>query len=144
LWPSHAWEDHLTAAESSFNAWWAKYRGADDAEYQPEKYWLYFEMAQAHNALLLGQRERAWRVIDYRLRQQDLPGLYGWREGGEGVGTENAVHGVTLINQLRGCQKLESITPHGWSQSEMWLLQRAALVEEWQDGLLLFAGIPET
>ncbi len=24
----------------------------------------------------------------------------------------------------------------------MWLLQRAVLVEEWQDGLLLFAGVP--
>lgn len=144
LWPCRAWEDELETVEAPFNAWWTKYRGTDDAEYQPEKYWLYFEMAQAHNALLLGQHERAWRVIDYRLRQQDLHGLYGWREGGEGVGTENAIHGVTLINQLRGCQKFESITPHGWSQSEMWLLQRATLIEEWQDGLLLFAGIPET
>jgi len=141
LWPSRVWENELERIEAGFNAWWEKHRGIGD-DYQPEPYWLYFEFAQAHNALLLGQRERAWRVIQYRLQHQDLPGLYGWREGGDGVGTENAVHGVTLINQLRGCHKFESITPHGWSQAEMWLLQRAVLVEEWRGGLLLFAGVP--
>jgi hypothetical protein len=141
LWPTRAWADNLEQVEAGFNTWWEKHRGTGDS-YRPEPYWLYFELAQAHNALLFGQRERAWQVIQYRLAHQDLPGLYGWREGGEGVGAENAVHGVTLINQVRGCQRFESITPHGWSQAEMWLLQRAVLVEEWQDGLLLFAGVP--
>jgi hypothetical protein len=141
LWPTRAWDNALPLVTARFNDWWQEFRGADGA-YQPEPYWLYFEMAQAHNALLMGQRERAWQVIQYRLDHQDLPGLFGWREGGNGVGTENAVYGVTLINQLHGCHKFESITPHGWSQSEMWLLQRATLVEEWQTGLLLFSGIP--
>ncbi len=141
LWPSRVWEDSPERIAGKFSAWWEKHRGSDD-EYRPEPYWLYFELAQAHNALLLGQRERACRVLQYRLQNQDLPGLYGWREGADGVGTENAVHGVTLINQLRGCQVFDSIMPHGWSQAEMWLLQRAVLVEEWQGGLLLFAGVP--
>ena len=144
LWPTHAWEHRLDFVEEPFNRWWAKNRGSNDSDYQPEDYWLYFEFAQAHNALLLGQRERAWRVIQYRLQHQDLPGLYGWREGKDGVGMENAVNGVTLIRQLRGCQIFDSVTPHGWSGSEMWLLQRATLVEEWQDKLVLFSGIPET
>ncbi len=142
LWPTRGWEAAADHVKPRFDAWWAKHRSAGDT-YQPEPYWLYFEFAQAHNALLLGERERAWSVLDYRLRHQDLPGLYGWREGGNGVGTENAVDGVTLINQLRGCQRLDSITPHGWSQAELWLLQRAMLIEEWQDGLLLFAGVPQ-
>jgi hypothetical protein len=141
LWPTRAWANDLDRVKSGFDSWWDRHRG-DGETYRPEPYWLYFELAQAHNALLFGWRERAWQVIQYRLAHQDLPGLYGWREGGAGVGTENAVHGVTLVNQLRGCQRFESITPHGWSQAEMWLLQRAILVEEWQDGLLLFAGVP--
>ena len=141
LWPTRAWETSPEQIKAGFDAWWLKHRGDAD-DYRAEPYWLYFEFAQAHNALLLGQHERAWRVVQYRLQHQDLPGLYGWREGGQGVGTENATHGVTLINQLRGCHKFESITPHGWSQAEMWLLQRAILVEEWQGGLLLFAGVP--
>lgn len=141
LWPTRVWENGPQQVEAGFNAWWAKYRGSLEY-YQPEPYWLYFELAQAHNALLLGQRERAWHVVQYRLQHQDLPGLYGWREGGNGVGTDNAVLGVTLINQLRGCHRFDSITPHGWSQAEMWLLQRAMLVEEWQGGLLLFSGVP--
>lgn len=142
LWPTRAWEDRTERIAAGFDRWWQEFRG--DAEtYRPEPYWLYFEFAQAHNALLLGQPERAWQVLRYRLEHQDLPGLYGYREGGAGVGTRNAVHGVTLIGQLRGCHKLfHSITPHGWSASELWLLQRAMLVEEWRDGLLLFAGVP--
>lgn len=142
LWPTRAWENAPQQIEAGFNTWWAKHRRSDEGGYQPEPYWLYFEFAQAHNALLLGQRERAWQVLQHRLRHQDLPGLYGWREGGQGVGTDNATRGVTLIPQLRGCHKFESITPHGWSQAEMWLLQRSVLVEEWQGGLLLFAGVP--
>jgi len=141
LWPTGAWDTAWDNARQGFDAWWVEHRGSGDV-YRPEPYWLYFEFAQAHNALLFGERERAWQVVDYRLRHQDLPGLYGWREGGDGVGTENAIHGVTLINQLRGCQRLASITPHGWSQAEMWLLQRAMLVDEWGDGLLLLAGVP--
>ncbi len=141
LWPTLAWAENPDRARRGFDAWWRENRGCEDG-YRPELYWLYFEFAQAHNALLFGERERAWQVVEYRLRHQDLPGLYGWREGGDGVGTENAIHGVTLIDQLRGCQRVDSITPHGWSQAELWLLQRALLVEEWGDGLLLFAGVP--
>jgi hypothetical protein len=143
LWPTHAWENKPGFVEEPFNAWWAKNRGSAESDYLPELYWLYFEFAQAHNALLLGQRERAWRVVEYRLKNQDLPGLYGWREGKDGVGMENVINGVTLFRQLRGCQKYESVTPHGWSQAELWLLQRAMLVEEYQNKLLLFAGVPD-
>ena len=141
LWPTQAWRDDLDFIRQPFERWWAENRG-DGSDFKAEPYWLYFEESQAHNALLLGSRERAWQAVDYRLRHQDLPGLYGWREGGDGVGTENATRGVTLIPFLRGCHKYESITPHGWSQAEMWLLQRALLVEEWGNGLLLFAGVP--
>jgi hypothetical protein len=122
-------------------AWWNSKR-LKDGVFQPEPYWLYFELAQAHNALLLGELEPVWQVLDYRLANQDVPGLFGWREGGEGIGTNNATEGVTLIPLLRGCHRFDNITPHGWSHAEMWLLQRAVLVEDWRDGLLLFAGVP--
>jgi hypothetical protein len=145
FWPSRAWyhaEDRSIAIDA-FQNWWRNKR-FKDAEFIPEPYWLYFEAAQAHNALLIGDPQPAWQVVDYRMSHQDLPGLYGLREGGDGVGTDNAVNGVTLIKQLRGCQKFDSITPHGWSQAEFWLLQRAILVEEWEDGLMIFAGIPSS
>ncbi len=140
LWPTQTWERQ--DIETQFNAFWCTEREAD-GQYQPEPYWLYFEFAQAHNALLLGQRKRAWQVLDYRLAHQDVPGLYGFREGRDGVGTENAVHGVSLISQLRGCQKFDNITPHGWSQAELWLLQRAMMVTEEKTCLRLFSGVPE-
>jgi hypothetical protein len=145
LWyPTRAWESSplIDMAQAGFETWWQTNRARADG-FTPEPYWLYFESAQAHNALLFGRRDIVWQVLDYRMSHQDVPGLYGWREGGDGVGTDNAVYGVTLINQLRGCQTFDSITPHGWSQSELWLLQRAVLVEEAQEGLLLFAGLPD-
>jgi hypothetical protein len=141
-WPTRAWEDEPERVRAGFDRWWAANRG-EGAHFRPEPYWLYFEAGQAHNALRLGERERAWQVIEYRLAHQDLPGLYGWREGGNGVGMENALQGASLIRDLRGCQQFDSITPHGWSQAEIWLLQRALLVEEWQGQLLLFAGVPK-
>ncbi len=143
LWPSRAWEDTPEQIEEGFNSWWHKNRGSED-DYHPEPYWLYFEFAQAHNALLLGQRERAWRSLDYRLHHQDVPGLYGWREGGPGAEQNTVRMGGMLLEHLRGCHKIDGVVPHGWSQSEMWLLQRAMLLEEWQGKLLLFAGIPAT
>lgn len=139
IWPTHAWD--ADAVHAAFMRWWHDKRW-HNKQYQPEPYWLYFELAQAHNALLLGELKPVWEALDFRLNNQDLPGLYGWREGGNGVGTDNAIHGVTLIPMLRGCHRFDSITPHGWSQAEMWLLQRAVLVEEWQSGLLLFGGVP--
>jgi hypothetical protein len=141
LWPTGVWLEDMDNIREIFELWWKENRG-DDQKFIPEPYWLYFEAAQAHNALLLGFREWAWKALDYRLRNQDLPGLYGWREGGNGIGTENATRGGTLIPFLRGCHKFESITPHGWSQAELWLLQRAILIEEWAGGLLLFSGVP--
>ncbi len=144
LWPTGAWANSpmLADVKAAFERWWRANRVSDGA-FTPEPYWLYFESAQAHNALLFGSRDIPWQVIDYRLSHQDVPGLYGLREGGDGVGTDNAVLGVTLINQLRGCQIYDDITPHGWSQSEFWLLQRALLIDEAGGGLLLFAGVPD-
>ncbi len=146
LWPCRVWTSPKARviASRALDEWWERHRKSEDGSYLPEPYWLYFELAQAHNALLLGQRERAWQVLDYRLSHQDLPGLYGWREGGGGVGTENATDGVTLIPHLRGCHRVDSIAPHGWSQAELWLLQRAVLLEDTEDELLLFAGVPES
>lgn len=144
IWPTRAWETSpmFTSVQAGFDTWWKTNRAREES-FIPEPYWLYFEAAQAHNALRFGRRDNVWQVLDYRLSHQDVPGLYGWREGGDTVGTDNAVYGVTLINQLRGCHIFDSITPHGWSQSELWLLQRAVLVEDTRDGLLLFAGLPD-
>lgn len=80
------------------------------------------EFAQAHNALLLGRRDLYWQTVNYQLRHPDAPGLFAYREGGDGVGTENAIHGVSILSMLRGCHKYNSIMPHGWSQAELWLL----------------------
>ena len=142
LWPTRAWEESPERVRAGFDAWWRAHRGDADA-YKPEPYWLYFEFAQAHNALLFGERDRAWQTISYWLRQQDVPGLYGWREGRDGVGTQNAVYAGRRWSRSFEAAIAWTASRHtaGWPP-EMWLLQRAVLVEEWRDGLLLFAGVP--
>jgi len=142
VWPTRTWEFETEVAEGGFRKWWAKEKGTETT-YVPEQFWLHFELGQIHNALMLGLREQAWQGLKYRLENQDVPGLYGWREYGGGFKEAgNAVNGVSLIKLLRGCKKYDKITPHGWCSSEMWLLQRGMLCEEWQNGLNLFAGVP--
>ena len=142
VWPTRTWEYEPEKVIEGFKAWWKEQRGSESS-YIPEKYWVHFELGQIHNALMLGLREQAWQGLKYRLENQDIPGLYGWREYGGGMEVAgNAVNGVSLINQLRGCQKFDKITPHGWCAAEMWLLQRGMLIEEWQGGLDLFYGVP--
>ena len=142
VWPTRAWESETEKVTPGFEAWWARERG-DEATYIPERWWLHFELGQIHNALLLGLRQSAWLGLKYRLDHQDVPGLYGWREYGGGFEEAgNAVNGVSLIKQLRGCHRFDQITPHGWCASEMWLLQRGMLVEEWKGELVLFGGVP--
>lgn len=143
IWPTRTWEYETEKVEDGFKKWWKVERGTEST-YIPERFWIHFELGQIHNALMLGLREQSWQGLKYRLENQDVPGLYGWREYGGGFEEAgNAVNGVSIIKQLRGCTKFDKITPHGWCSAEMWLLQRGMLVEEWRNGLNLFAGVPD-
>ena len=70
IWPCEWSSPEEEAVRRVFNAWWHTTR-CPNGVYNPERLWTYFPVGEAHNYLLLGQRERAWqthRVVLCRIR----------------------------------------------------------------------------
>ncbi len=96
IWPTHACRPDDPRTAEVFDGWWGQRRYDGHGHYRGEPRWRYFELAQAHNLLRLGHRDRALMTIEQFLRAQDAPGLYGWAEGdwtGDPVGDWRLVRG---------------------------------------------------
>jgi len=103
--------------------------------------WSYFNVAEAHQWLVLGQPEKAWNDLRWFWENQASPGLYTWWEGN---GEENTFH---RWEQVRGWVTPPHVTPHYWTAAEMLLLQLDALAYLDESGdkpeLVVGAGIPK-
>lgn len=136
FWPA-GWarrEDELI--RTRFHKFWDEVR-YPNGEHAPEKEWTYFEAGQAHNFLLLGEREKAWVSIEYFLYKHTAPGLYTYPE---------AINGNTglLWPRTRGWDDVECVTPHGWTAAEVFHLLRDCLVREEEGKIVIGSGIPST
>lgn len=138
LWPCEWSSSEEEAVRRVFNAWWNTTR-CPNGVYNPERLWTYFPVGEAHNYLLLGQRERTWQTIEWYFANQSAPGTYGWPEG------ERDENSALLMWQMtRGWDKMHWVTPTGWTLSEMFLLLRDCLVREEGDTLVLGLGVPSS
>ena len=103
--------------------------------------WTYFNVAEAHQWLVLGQPDKAWNDLRWFWNKQASPGLFTWWEG---KGEENTFH---RWEQARGWVAPPHVTPHYWTAAEMLLLQldMLAFLDESGDepSLVIGAGIPE-
>jgi hypothetical protein len=135
LWPSGWASKYRSEIEQSFEGFWRNERNPD-GKYVSEADWTYFEAGQAHNMLLLGWRERAWKGIEHFLTQHTAPGLYTWHEA---HGDENS---SLQWQRTRGWDRISYVTPHGWTAAEVFLLLRDCLVREHGDTLVIGSGIP--
>jgi hypothetical protein len=108
-----------------------------NGNYTREALWTYFEAGQAHNYLLMGQRDRAWTTLEHFLTDHTSPGLYTYSEGNR---DENS---FLLWQRTRGWDKIRYVTPHGWTAAEVFLLLRDCLAREENNRLLIGSGIPE-
>jgi hypothetical protein len=122
--------------QEGFENFWNKVR-CPNGEYTREPLWTYFEAGQAHNFMLLGQRNRTWTTIEHFLTTHTAPGLYSYSEG---EGDENS---SLLWQRTRGWDHIHYVTPHGWTAAELFLLLRDCLAREENDKLILGSGIPE-
>ncbi len=96
--------------------------------------WRYFPLATAHQGLLAGSRDAAWKTIDIHLDHGQMRGWYAFDEGGRS--------GSGGWNHLRTTWNGDVAMPHGWAVAEMWLLLRDALAFEDDDRLVLLPGVP--
>jgi hypothetical protein len=103
--------------------------------------WTYFNAAEAHQWLMLGQPDKAWSDLRWFWENEASPGLFTWWEG---KGEENTFH---RWEQARGWVAPPHVTPHYWTAAEVLLLQldMLACLDESGSGptLIIGAGIPK-
>ena len=102
-----------------------------------EPLWTYFEVGDAHNRMLLGERQQMWAILDYYLKVHTAPGLYTYPEGDR---DENS--SLLMWEKCRGWDRAQTTTPAGWTAAELFLLLRDALAREDGEALVLGSGIP--
>ena len=114
----------------------------DDGDRVKDKpLWTYFNVAEAHQWLALGQPDKAWNDLRWFWDNQASPGLFTWWEGS---GEENTFH---RWEQARGWVAPSHVTPHYWTAAEMLLLQLDMLAYLDESGseptLVIGAGVPK-
>jgi hypothetical protein len=57
--------------------------------FRDKRLWTYFDIAEAHQWLFLGQPDRVWSTLNWFWNNQASPGLYSWWEGN---GETNTYH----------------------------------------------------
>ena len=103
-----------------------------------EPHWTYFEVGDARNRVLMGERTRAWCILDHYLERHMFSGLYTWHEGEK---DENSA--VLAWERMRGWDLSTCVTPHGWTSAEMLALLRDCLVREDEAGRIwIGSGVP--
>lgn len=140
FWPTGWAEREDELIRQRFQEFWEKVR-CPGGKHEPEREWTYFEAGQAHNFMLLGEREKAWISIEWFLSQHTAPGLYTYPEAIDG-------NTALLWPRTRGWDDTEYVTPHGWTAAEVFHLLRDTLIrEEMGEGgnrLIIGSGIPKS
>jgi len=128
-------DDFLRAA---YEAYWHK-KWCPNGVQTHEPLWTYFEIGDARNRVLIGERERAWKILEHYLDTHTCAGMYTYPEG------EKDENSATLAwEKVRGWDLSRFVTPHGWSGAEMLALLRDCLVREDEDGrIFIGSGVPK-
>ena len=137
FWPTGWASRENKSVQDAFEAFWNTVRRPKGI-YTREPLWTYFEAGQAHNYLLLGQRDRACLTVEHFLSSHTAPGLYTYSEGKD---DENS---SLLWQRTRGWDRIKYVTPHGWTAAELFLLLRDCLAREEGNKLILGSGIPKS
>jgi hypothetical protein len=95
--------------------------------------WRYFPLATAHQGLLTGSRDAAYKTLDAHFDHDQMQGWYVLDEGGKS--------GPGNWSKARTTWNPDVAMPHGWAIAELWLLMRDALVHEDGNKLVLFSGV---
>jgi hypothetical protein len=120
LWPTWIGASQRDTIRARLDARWAKDRTADGG-YRQLQEWTYFDFAEAHQWLALGEADRMWTTLRQFWDHQVSPGLFTWSEG---HGEENS---FGLWENVRGWVDPPHVTPHYWTAAEALLLQLDAL-----------------
>ena len=139
LWPTWVAASHQDEFLQGLQERWTKLRDEQGA-FVETPLWTYFDIAEAHQWLFLGDSQRVWRTLHWFWEHQASPGLYTWWEGD---GVEKA---LGRWDYIRGWVNPPHVTPYYWTAAEMLLLQldMLAYIEPStpEPTLVIGAGIP--
>ena len=120
-----------------YENYWDNYLCHDGTLFH-EPLWTYLEINDTRNRLILGQRERVWKVIEHFFDTQTCPGMYTWHEGNK---DENSNY--LAWEKVRGWDKAPYVTPHGWTGALMLGMMRDIMVYDNENGeIYIGKGIP--
>lgn len=115
LWPCMALDPAAPLVRASFDTYWRKWIEPSAGGFVHKgHYWPYAGLDLAQGYLMLGQRERAWTILDWTLAHDPTGGFYAWPEA-------MSKRDLTLA---------EGDMPHGWMCAAYVSLVRNMLVRE--------------
>jgi hypothetical protein len=137
VWPTRAFNPDDPIVKRAFEKRWQQMT-TDTGRYELRSEWSYFDIANAHTQLWMGERDRMWQILGYYLKHQHAPGMYLWREGPP-TDADRSLN----WSRVAGWIDHPTVIPHGWVASEVALLVRDLFVYEENEHLVFGAGIPD-
>jgi len=127
LWPCAVLDPTDALTRDSFDCYWRMWIAPFDGGFVHKgHYWPYAGLDLAQGYLMLGQRERAWKMLDWTLDHDPTRGFYSWPEG----------------MSMKDGGLAEGDMPHGWMCAAYVSLVRNMLVRESGRDLVLLSGVP--
>ena len=128
LWPCAVLDPNDPLTKTSFDTYWTKWIAPSGGGFVHKgHYWPYAGLDLAQGYLMLGQRERAWKILDWTLDHDPTRGFYSWPEG----------------MSMKDGGLAEGDMPHGWMCAAYISLVRNMLVRESGKDLVLLSGVPK-
>lgn len=128
LWPCGVLDPADPLTRTSFETYWRRWIEPFGGGFVHKgHYWPYAGLDLAQGYLVLGQRERAWKMLDWTLTHDPTHGFYAWPEG----------------MSRRGLGLAEGDMPHGWMCAAYISLVRNMLVRESASDIVLLSGVPK-
>lgn len=139
LWPTWIAKDTTDLLTSRLEQRWHDQHDTNN-QFKTKPLWTYFNVAESHQWLFLGQTNRVWANLEWFWQHQSMPNLYTWWEGD---GEENS---FGIWQNIRGWVKPKNVNPHYWTAAEMALLQMDMLgyLDETKETsrIIIGGGIP--
>jgi len=140
LWPTWIAADMREKLQNNLVHRWNKVH-EQGGSYKENPLWTYFNIAEAHQWLFLGDQRRVWDTLYWFWDHQSSPGLYTWWEGD---GEENS---FGIWANIRGSVNPTNVTPHYWTAAEMALLQMDMMCyidkSNPEEILVIGSGVPD-
>ncbi|MHB9035179.1 MAG: glucosidase family protein [Armatimonadota bacterium] len=128
LWPCGVLNPSDLFVRSSFDTYWKKWIAPHDGGFEHKnEFWPYAGLDLAMDYHILGQPQRALKILRWTIDHDPTSGFYSWPEG----------------MNIKDSTLAAGDMPHGWTCASYICLIRNILVREAGRDLIIASGVPE-